>query len=333
MNDEELEKLTQKHLDERLTEEEFKRLESFLQDSSYARRRYIESARMDSALQEAHYEQVPNSLIEKRSVQQSVSKYFGVYWTWGGVTAFVGVFSLLLFMFLPKSNKPEPESHDSGAHVQSVAVITAQAGVEWENKNFREGTSLKPGTIKLLNGIAQVDFYSGAAISLSGPAKFELINEDKAVLHYGKIKAHVPPAARGFEIKAKEVLLEDLGTSFGLEVNKETGIADLLVFDGEVRLTGKSGNTLLLTDGLAANLTNGEPVKQKPFNPERFPEVSDVVRASASTETLRYLEWKESCIRIAKDPRLIAYFDFEDLTNSSRRLRNRAVNGLGSEYD
>jgi hypothetical protein len=144
MNDEELEKLTQKHLDESLTEEEFKRLESFLQDSSYARRRYIESARMDSALQEAHYQQVPNSPIEKRSVQQSVSKYFGVHWTWVGVTAFVGVFSLLLFMFLAKSNKPEPETNDSGAHVQSVAVITAQAGVEWEDKNFREGSSLKP---------------------------------------------------------------------------------------------------------------------------------------------------------------------------------------------
>ena len=333
MNDKELEKLTQKHLDERLTEEEFKRLESFLQDSSYARSKYIESAQMDSALREAHYEQVTNSLIEKRSLQQSAFKYFSIGWKWVGTTAFVGVFSLLLFMFLSKTNKQETESHDWGAHVQSVAVITAQAGVEWENKNFREGTSLMPGTIKLLKGIAQVDFYSGAAISLSGPAKFELINEDKAVLHYGKIKAHVPPAARGFEIKAKEVLLEDLGTSFGLEVNKETGIADLLVFDGEVRLTGKSGNTLLLTDGLAASLTNGEPVKQKPFNPERFPEVSDVVSASASTESLRYLEWKESSIRIANDPRLIAYFDFEDLTNSSRRLRNRAVNGLGSEFD
>ena len=67
MNDKELEKLTQKHLDERLTKEEFKRLESFLQDSSYARSKYIESARMDSALREAHYEQVTNSLIEKRS--------------------------------------------------------------------------------------------------------------------------------------------------------------------------------------------------------------------------------------------------------------------------
>lgn len=114
MNDKELEKLTQKHLDERLTEEEFKRLESFLQDSSYARSKYIESARMDSALREAHYEQVTNSLIEKRSIQQSASEYFGIGWKWVGITAFVGVFSLLLFMFLSKTNKQETESHDWG---------------------------------------------------------------------------------------------------------------------------------------------------------------------------------------------------------------------------
>ena len=172
MNDEELENLTQKHLDERLTEEEFKRLESFLQNSSYARSKYVESARMDSALKEAHYEQVTHPLIEKMSMQQSASKYFGIGWKWVGTTAIVGVFCLLFFMFFSKTNKQESESHDWGVHVQSVAVITAQAEVEWEDKNFREGTSLKPGTIKLLKGIAQVDFYSGAAISLSGPAKF-----------------------------------------------------------------------------------------------------------------------------------------------------------------
>ena len=98
MNDKELENLTQKYLDERLTEEEFKRLESFLQNSSYARSKYIESARMDSALREAHYEQVTDSIMEKRSVLKSVFQYLGLGWRLGGITAIVGVFCLLFFI-------------------------------------------------------------------------------------------------------------------------------------------------------------------------------------------------------------------------------------------
>ncbi|MGY8713191.1 MAG: hypothetical protein ACKVJ1_04865, partial [Verrucomicrobiia bacterium] len=57
MNDGELQELVQKHLDDMLSIEEFRRLESYLQDSPDGRREYIESARMDGALQDAPSEQ------------------------------------------------------------------------------------------------------------------------------------------------------------------------------------------------------------------------------------------------------------------------------------
>lgn len=338
MNDDELQKLIQKYLEGRLSVDEFKRLESYLQDKPDARREYIESARMDAALQDAHYEQESKSPIEESELKQQNSWLHKLGWGWIAATAVVGVFSFLIITWLPKTDLPKtdlPETGllDLGIPVQSVAVITAQAGAKWKNEDFQVGSSLEPSFITLEEGIAQIDFYGGAAISLSAPAKFELINEHKAVLHYGRIKAQVPPAARGFEILANEVLLEDLGTSFGLEVNYDTGKADLLVFDGEVRLTGKSGTPIHLTEGLAANLTDGEPIRQSPVRPDRFSNISDVVAASANAESLRYSEWKESSKRIAKDQRLIAYYDFEDLTPSTRRLKNRTTKGLDEEFD
>ena len=333
MNDGELQELVQKHLDDMLSNEEFKRLESYLQDNPDARREYIESARMDAALQDAHYEQESKSPLKDSELKQENPWLLRWGWGWIAATALVGIFSFLILTWLPKTDLPETDSPDLGIPVQSVAVITAQAGAKWKKEDFQVGSPLEPSLITLVEGIAQIDFYGGAAISLSAPAKFELINENKAVLHYGRVTAQVPPAARGFEILAKEVLLEDLGTSFGLEVNYETGKADVLVFDGEVRITGKSGTPILLTEGLAANLTGGDPILQSPVRPDRFPDISDVVSASANTENLRYLEWKESSERIAKDQRLIAYYDFENLSPSSRRLKNRAVNGLGSECD
>ncbi|MBT6185198.1 MAG: hypothetical protein HOI07_10725, partial [Betaproteobacteria bacterium] len=70
MNDGELQKLVQKHLDDMLSIEEFKRLESYLQDNRDARREYIESARMDAALQDAHYEQESKSPIKDSELKQ-----------------------------------------------------------------------------------------------------------------------------------------------------------------------------------------------------------------------------------------------------------------------
>ena len=182
MNDDELQKLIQKYLEGRLSVDEFKRLESYLQDKPDARREYIESARMDAALQDAHYEQESNSPIEESELKQENSWLHKWGWGWIAATAVVGVFSFLIITWLPKTDLPKtdlPETGllDLGIPVQSVAVITAQAGAKWKNEDFQVGSSLKPSFITLEEGIAQIDFYGGAAISLSAPAKFELIND------------------------------------------------------------------------------------------------------------------------------------------------------------
>ncbi len=143
--------------------------------------------------------------------------------------------------------------------VRSIAVISAEADAVWKTslgKRIGRGTALEPGTLTLVEGLAQVDFFSGASITLSGPAEIELRNKKLAVLHRGRVRADVPPAARGFKIETADVQLEDLGTSFGI-VARDNGKSSVIVFDGEVRAIDRGGEELSLLEGDTAHLARG----------------------------------------------------------------------------
>ena len=64
-----------------------------------------------------------------------------------------------------------------------------------------------------------------------------------------------------------------------------------------------------------------------------FPDIAAVMERSGGRDRSRYANWKTTATERRRDPRLIAYYDFEDLTDSTRRLSNRAAGGGGSELD
>ncbi|MEM9281386.1 MAG: LamG-like jellyroll fold domain-containing protein [Verrucomicrobiota bacterium] len=316
--------LIQAYLDRRLSDEEFNILHQRLEEDPEARAMYADMARMDAGLRDLGVAEEPDvvafPLVEKRSKIN-----------WWAVAAVLMAFLLpLTVLFRPSTAESGPTSRL--AYVRGVAVITAEAEAVWEQENLSAGATLEPGRVVLSDGLAQIDFFGGASVSLSGPAELELIDGDAAVLHRGTLRADVPPAARGFEVTIGEVLLEDLGTSFGLSVDDETG-ADLVVFDGEVRTTGVDGKSMLLLTGDTARLESGKTIRQDGKQLGEFPDITDVIAGSGTREESRYSAWKESSLDRRRDPRLIAYFDFEDLTEATRRLRNQALHGAGSELD
>jgi hypothetical protein len=219
--------------------------------------------------------------------------------------------------------------------VRSIAVISAEADAVWKTgrgKRIGRGTALEPGTLTLVEGLAQVDFFSGASITLSGPAEIELKSRKLAILHRGRVRADVPPAARGFEIQTAEVRLEDLGTSFGIDAGDD-GKSDVIVFDGEVRAIDRGGEELSLFEGDAAHLAGGNASKSPSDDFGTFPDISAIIERSDGLGKSRYAQWKSAAIERRNDPRLVAYYDFEGLDDTSRRLPNRAAVGKGSELD
>ncbi|MDF1753589.1 MAG: FecR domain-containing protein [Verrucomicrobiales bacterium] len=319
MKDDSLDGLILGHLDERLSAEEFEALETLLKNDPEARAQYVKFAELDSNLRSATDEPVAQILSIKR-------------WLIPGILASFVLFVCIATIFKDRVEELARPTYET----VGVAVLSAQANAEWRSSvpNFipAKDMTLEPGRYQLNSGLAQIDFFGGAAISLSGPADIELINRNEAILHRGRLRANVPPAARGFKIRSADVVIEDLGTSFGL-ATREGESAEVVVFDGEVRTLDTNGESLPVMEGQSARLQSGQSILVKEASRESFPDIADVLTGSDNSSLVNYANWKEDSQIRRNDPRLIAYYDFENLTSVSRRLKNRAGSIRKSELD
>lgn len=325
MNEEEFNRISQAWLNGKLADGEFSELQEALRDNPEFRREFIRLANLDSGLRDLGM--LEETASETIPFPASKTAKAGM-WAMAAALVFLALATWLVWQ-APEDNQLAEVSPKT----LGVAVITAEADARWEEDSgqaIQTGVPLRPGLLRLREGLAQIEFFGGASISLSAPAEIELVTADKAVLHRGVLKANVPPAARGFEIRTGDVLLEDLGTTFGLAVDKEMN-ADLVVFDGEVVATGRDGKAVSLTDGQSARLAGGLAMRQPASGLGSFPGIEEIVAGSGNRDQLRYANWKEANLELRSDPRLIAYYDFENLTSVSRRLKNRALSG--SELD
>ena len=333
-----LNELTLAHLDGCISDSEFAELQHLLESDAAARSRYVELARLDTELRESDGA-VDEPADERISQLSSWSRIPRV------AQAMVIVAAVLVLMIpawmlvgpdRPVGNQVAATTDSPPSKpVRSIAVISAEADAVWKTsrgKRIGRGTALEPGTLTLLEGLAQVDFFSGASITLSGPAEIELRNKKLAVLHQGRVRADVPPAARGFKIQTADVQLEDLGTSFGI-VARDNGKSSVIVFDGEVRAIDRGGEELSLLEGDTAHLARGNASKSSSDNLGTFPDISAIIERSDGLGKSRYAQWKSVATKRRSDPRLVAYYDFEGLDDTSRRLPNRAAVGKGSELD
>ncbi len=152
-----------------------------------------------------------------------------------GITSFAALVAIFLFVWLaPRS---EPIAQPVLVEQPVVAVVSHTSNVELDNSpGIRQGAELKPGLIELSEGFVEITFKSEAEVILEGPAVINLINEKQAFLALGILTSYVPVGAQGFVIKTPAVQVTDLGTQFGLIVNKN-GATDVHVLEGSVETT------------------------------------------------------------------------------------------------
>src|SRR5205823_1083868 len=94
---------------------------------------------------------------------------------WSGV-AMAAAAALLLALFYPRPavEDPKPGAQADQERVDnSVALLLRAPGAEWDATEPapRVGVPLKPGRLKLRDGCAHIEFYSGATVILQGPAE------------------------------------------------------------------------------------------------------------------------------------------------------------------
>jgi hypothetical protein len=109
----------------------------------------------------------------------------------------------------------------------------------------------------LEHGLIEISFSSGAKAVVEGPAELVLESENSARLVSGRLAADVPKEASGFAIHTQKLQVVDLGTDFGVSVDKQGG-AEVQVYRGkaELRSTDRqaAAKPLVLESNQAARL-------------------------------------------------------------------------------
>lgn len=210
-----------------------------------------------------------------------------------------------------------------------VAVLGSTVQAVWEDGVVREtGAIFAPGWLKLKSGFAQVEFVSGARVILEGPVEFQLINALEGFCQSGRLNAEVPQQAQGFKVGSPKATVVDLGTAFGLEVEKD-GSAELHVLEGAVELH-RATEFVSLHAGQSVRV--GADGSLGEFN-ETVPDYLNTAMLesrAANVGRARYQAWAINSRQIAALPGLAAYFTFESGAAWGRTLPNFSQTSLRS---
>ena len=215
---------------------------------------------------------------------------------------------------------------------EGVALVTRLVDVVWGAGQgpLEEGDALAPGRLAIASGLAQVEFFCGATVIVEGPAELELQSPLLARVRSGRLRAQVPPAARGFSLEVEDMKVIDLGTEFGLSVSPDG--ANLQVFDGAVELKQPESEQRLLGAGRALLRTPQGTYAETNVTPDRFVDIAALDTRASERQDERHERWRQRSEKLRRDERLIAYYAFDQPGDWLRRLGS-SLEPADSELD
>jgi hypothetical protein len=211
----------------------------------------------------------------------------------------------------------------------AVAVLSRAADAAWgEARPLAVGSPVVAGKFAIASGVVQLEFLSGANVVIEGPARLDLKSTMLVVCHEGKLRAHVPPHAKGFMIDTPHHRAVDLGTEFAVNVAKDQS-AEVHVLDGEVELltidnskNNREPRNLRVGDALSAQ-PSGE-LTEIAAAPDKFIGAEELLSRSKEESASRLASWREESGKKRENPNLVAYFSFENHSPWQRSLRQDA---------
>jgi hypothetical protein len=201
-----------------------------------------------------------------------------------------------------------------------VALVTQLVDIKWDERQtpLEIGDAVAPGRFAIESGYAQVEFFCGATVIVEGPAELDLKSATRASVRSGRLRAQVPPAARGFSLEVDDLTVVDLGTEFGLSVSAEG--ANVQVFDGEVELQQTSNENRLLTAGQSVIRSPEGTYTRTAATPDSFLNIATLESRAQKQQNQRYKHWQAWSRELRSDPRLIVYYAFDQSDEWQRRL-------------
>lgn len=222
----ELRELCSAAIEDRLTNEQNRRLEELLRASAENLRFYVEYLHQHAALSwsAGGFSDAPRSVGNSGASSDREPLARSWFTRMLPFAALAACLLLAIGWFTSRSTESP-----------AFATLTEVKAGKWDGGTLPtlEGARLTAGRLKLAEGLATIVFDSGAEVRLEGPADLELKDGAHCVLRGGRLVAKVPPPAIGFVVDTPTAELTDLGTEFGVHV-RDGQTADVQVFNGLV---------------------------------------------------------------------------------------------------
>lgn len=213
------------------------------------------------------------------------------------------------------------------SQIAGHATLRRSVDVRWaeESDSYREGDVLPAGLLQFTEGVAEIDFFCGATLIVEGPATLNVESDWSVQVASGRLRANVPPAARGFVVKAAGSEIVDLGTEFALDVGSENTHVE--VIDGEIELRGGEHDGSLLTTGQKRWLKGTDGGEDSLTG---LSTIGDVRRRRDTAQSERFAQWMTHSQQLRTDDRLIAYYPILE-SKSGRQVPNQSAAGSGRD--
>lgn len=232
----------------------------------------------------------------------------------------------------------DPATAPAEAISASVAILTRSVDAQWRVELNQAtaspgvGSVLEPGWLRLDAGLAQIEFFNGAQVVLEGPAELQLVSAGEAFIASGKIRADVPPQARGFRVNTPQVRVVDRGTSFGVDASALA--SRVHVFKGSVELLqpqtqpAVAADSRDLREGQAASVGSDGEIVALAADATAFATPEDMDRRLDESHRRWLTRWQSADLTLRADPTLLVRFDFENTGPSDRVLPNVATTAI-----
>jgi hypothetical protein len=332
MNDPHFQRLLDLYLDGGLDAEELAEFERFLLSDQEARTAFWEQAHLHEALRRQAGESWGVVAAQRDRKHRRATQHW--------VTAIAAlIIATLTAWFLISRPSSDPDTGPSAGAPPSVlpalpapvaapvAVLSEVAEADWDGSRMRhKGEALEPGELVLRSGMIGLTFFSGARVTVEGPARLSILSESSMQLDAGNLQIECPEVAQGFTVFTPSGQVVDLGTVFGLSV-APNGTAEVRAIEGMVAMRGdaEKTDTELPEQGVAVIDENGRVLlleKATRPNSEMF------AHRIHDREQQRFEKWRKDSDKRVGDESLLVYLRMLDDADSTSRLLS---NDGGSE--
>jgi hypothetical protein len=319
MND--LDFLINRYIDGLASEHEVAQLNEILRSDAKSRQTFAEHLNLDSALAECAAGLPGKQAAIEDIVQLNQQALFSNAIAYSITAASIAVvLSLGTWFGLANSAirsttaiSAVSNSNSTATNISSIANLVDEAGAKFAKDRGPLGRKFEPGDYELVVGVAHLRFALGAEVIFSAPARWTILDSMHVRVEQGKLRAIVPPSAKGFSIMTPDAEYIDLGTEFALGVDQSVGASDLYVFDGQVNVAHNTSRQVMeeVFEGEANRYSQGVVSSAPKMDSADFP----------TPNQIGLVRWQNHVERLRKAPGLIAFFPFHK-TNDESVLEN-----------